>query len=377
MIKHILLSILAIFFTSIGISQDLSTSNLSDEKSKNIAIQKYDSLFSALYREKGFNGNVLIAQNGEVIYKNVFGYSDLKTKEPLNFESTFQIASVTKQFTAMAIMMLYEQGKLAFTDSVHKFFPNFPYKGITIHQLLSHRSGLPEYMRFARKYWKNKNQLMKNSDVINMLIAHKPKLLFTPDKKFNYGNTGYVVLACIIEKASKISYHKYLKERIFNRLKMTNTFVYLSKTTEDVDITTKGHNKNESEAEEDYLSGVVGDKGIYSTVEDMLKWDQALYTEQLVKQATLQKAFMPISYDEKRNNNYGYGWRINTTEDGKKIVYHAGWWRGYNSLFVRKLNDRTSLIILCNRVNDSFDEIDSLINLINSPKIFLEESYSN
>jgi CubicO group peptidase (beta-lactamase class C family) len=332
------------------------------------AAMKLDSLFQIYASKRGFNGNVLISQNGEVIYKHSFGYSDLKTKMPLNLESTFQIASITKQFTAMAVMMLHEEGKLNVTDTLQRFFPNFPYKNITIRELLAHRSGLPEYMGFAGRYWKDRKRFMKNQDVMDMLMHDHPARIFLPDKKYRYSNTGYVILACIAEKVSGVPFEKFLEERIFHRLGMNHTFIGSFANTVAAEYKTKGYNKNRRIAAEDYLSGVVGDKGIYSTVEDMYRWDQALYSDQLVHQKTLEEAFAPVSYDRRHATSYGYGWRIDMLEDGSKIVYHAGWWRGYNSLFVRRLRDKTAIIVLSNRINWSFRNIDRLMDILDSSK---------
>jgi CubicO group peptidase (beta-lactamase class C family) len=338
-----------------------------DHASDNIVL-KIDSLFQVLSTKKGFNGNVLIAQGGKVLYENAFGYADLEEETPLNIESTFQLASITKQFTAMAIMMLHDEGKLNFTDTLQRFFPRFPYQNITIRQLLTHRSGLPEYMNFAKRYWKNKRRLMSNDDVMDMLITHQPGLVFVPDRKYKYNNTGYVILACIVEQISGLQFHAFLEKRIFKPLGMKKTFIYNTRHVLEVEYQTLGYKKNRRRAEQDYLSGVVGDKGIYSTVGDMFKWDQVLYTEQLIKQITLQEAFTPFSYDWRNDNSYGYGWRIVTAEDSSKIVYHAGLWRGYSSIFVRRLRDKTTIIVLCNKVNWSFENIDRFMGILDSAK---------
>jgi CubicO group peptidase (beta-lactamase class C family) len=350
--------------TSSKIPNSIATNDLT---SSDIAF-KIDSLFQVLSTRRGFNGNVLIAQDGKVLYENAFGFADLKQKTPLNIESVFQIASITKQFTAMAIMMLFEEGKLNFTDTLQRFFPEFPYRNITIRQLLTHRSGLPEYMSFARRYWKSPKHLMNNNDVMDMLITHHPGLVFLPDRKYKYNNTGYVILACIVEQVSGLQFHTFLEKRIFIPLGMSKTFIYNTKNMSDVKYQTLGYMKNKRRAEEDYLSGVIGDKGIYSTIDDMFKWDQALYTEQLVRQTTLQEAYTPFSYNRKRDNSYGYGWRITTADDSSKIVYHAGLWRGYSSMFVRRLHDKTTIIVLCNKVNWSFENIDRFMGILDSAK---------
>lgn len=327
---------------------------------------KFDSLFSQLAKKKGFNGTVLVGIHGNAVYKNAFGYSDLKTKELLNVRSVFQIASVSKQFTAVAIMMLKERGMIDYGDTVQKYIPGFPYKHITIRQLLSHRSGLPNYMYFAGKYWKNKKVALTNADVIEIMKKHKPYPEFLPDRRYKYSNTGYVVLAHIVERISGLAFDEFMEQNVFVPLGMTSTFVYNPTNRKTLEYETTGYTKSRRKSYVDFLDGVTGDKGIYSTVEDLFLWDQALYTERLVKQATLEEAYTPSSYDFKRDNNYGFGWRIDTLDDGSKVVYHGGWWRGYNSLFLRRLDDHTTIIILCNKVNWSWGEKEDLIALIDS-----------
>ena len=327
---------------------------------------KFDSLFRSISKKKGFNGNVLVGLYGNVIYKNAFGYSNLRTKELLNVKSVFQIASVSKQFTAVAIMMLHEQGKLEYSDTIQKFIPEFPYKNITIKQLLAHRSGLPNYMYFSPKYWKKKKEYMSNEDVLSQMITHRPRPEFTPDRRYKYSNTGYAMLALLVERISGQPFHQFMELNVFQPIGMTSTFVYDPANSKTTEYETNGYNKNRRKSYVDFLDGVTGDKGIYSTVEDMFLWDQALYTEKIVKQSTLDEAFTPVSYDYKRDNNYGFGFRLDTLADGSRIVYHGGWWRGYNSLFVRRLNDHTTIIILCNKVNWSFGDIQDLMSIVDN-----------
>lgn len=336
---------------------------------------RMDSLFQILHSKQSFNGNILLAQNGAIIYANCFGYSDINERHPLNIESVFEIGSITKQFTATAIMILYENGKLNFDDPVYYFFPKFPYKNITIHHLLTHRSGLPDYLRFAKRYWKNKSKLMTNNDLMNIMIVHRPALVFPPDKEYYYSNTGYVILACIVEKISGIKYADFLKKNIFDPLEMSNTFVLNKQRFKNTKHPTFGHNSNKRKVKEDFLCGTFGDKGIYSTVEDMLKWDQALYSELILKQETLQKAFTPFSYDKKNERNYGYGWRIIPLGD-EQIVYHAGRWRGYCSLFIRRPATKSTLIILSNINDTSYEDIELLISTIDSSIQFPKNQFT-
>lgn len=364
------LAVIFFIVTSIVCAEDPSRSvppnDNSIEPRSVVIATRFDSLFRSISQKKGFNGNVLVGLYGNIIYKNAFGYSNLKTKEPLNVKSVFQIASVTKQFTAVAIMMLHEQGKLEYTDTIQKFIPDFPYKNITIKQLLAHRSGLPNYMYFSPKYWKKKKDYLSNEDVLAQMIKYKPRPEFSPDRRYKYSNTGYAMLALIVERISGLPFHEFMERNVFQPIGMTSTFVYNPDNSKTTEYETKGYNKNRRKSYVDFLDGVTGDKGIFSTVEDMFAWDQALYTEKIVKQSTLDEAFTPVSYDYKRDNNYGFGFRLDTLSDGSRIVYHGGWWRGYNSLFVRRLNDHTTIIILCNKVNWSFGEIQDLMSIVDN-----------
>ncbi len=363
----------ATFFLSLFFAEDLPrpvTGGIGNVELRTVAVAtRFDSLFRTLSAKRGFNGNVLVGLSGNIVYKNAFGFSDLRTKEPLNVKSVFQIASVSKQFTAIAVMMLHEQGKLEYSDTIQKFIPDFPYKNITIRQLLAHRSGLPNYMYFASKYWKKKKEYLTNEQLLEILKTNKPKPEFLPDRRYKYSNTGYAMLALLVERISKKPFDIFMEDHIFRPLGMTSTFVYNPENKKTIEYETNGYNRNRRKSYEDFLDGVYGDKGIHSTVEDMFLWDQALYTEQLVKQTTLGEAFTPISYDYKRDNNYGYGFRIDTLADGSKIIYHGGWWRGYNSLFVRRLSDRATIIILCNKVNWSFGDFKNLMELVDSPEM--------
>ena len=184
--------------------------------------------------------------------------------------------------------------------------------------------------------------------------------------RYKYSNTGYAVLAAIVERVSGKPFHQFMEEHIFSPLGMNSTFVYNSRNKKTIEYETNGYTKKKRKTYHDYLDGVVGDKGIYSTVDDLFLWDQELYSGTLIKQSTLDEAFTPMSYDYRRNNMYGFGWRIDTTNDGSKVVYHGGWWRGYNSLFLRRLDDHTTIIILCNWVNWSWGENEDLMNIIDS-----------
>jgi len=307
-----------------------------------------DSLFRVLQKRKGFNGTVLITQYNKVIYKGAFGYADFSKKDTLTTQNSFQLASVSKQFTAMAIMMLQEAGKLKYDDEVQRFFPDFPYECITIRHLLTHRSGLPNYTYFTEKYWPDRKSFISNEEVIRLMTVHQPQVYYRPDLRFNYSNTGYVLLAAIVTKASGLPFNKFIEKKIFRPLGMQHSWVLTNKRT----LIPAGHTARRQKREIDFLDGVQGDKGIYSTVEDLYKWDQALYTEKLVKRATLEEAFTGAAKETKKEG-YGFGWRLRKLADTEPVEYHGGLWHGFNNYFMRNRKDHSAIIVLSNVPNGS------------------------
>ena len=222
--------------------------------------ERFDSLFHVLSKRRGFNGNVLVSTDSNIVYENSFGYSDYRNRKRLSIGSAFEIASVSKQFTAMAVMMLHDEGKIDFDDTVTKFFPAFPYKKITIRHLLGHRSGLPDYMAFALKY--RKEDVLTNAGLMQMMEEYTPESLFEPDTDYRYSNTGYAVLASVIEKVSGEPYDKFMNGRIFAPLGMNSTFVYNFKGNNPTSNLTKGYNRRGRPVGGDgYLNGVVGGQG--------------------------------------------------------------------------------------------------------------------
>lgn len=328
---------------------------------------RIDTLFRNKVKYSGFNGCVLVAQHGQIIYKKAFGYSDLKAKDSLKFNSAFQIASASKTLTSAAILLLKDRGKINLTDQVNKFFPGFPYEGITIQMLLTHRSGLANYIYFCEPYCEKPNLYNKscfdNKAVLEIIETHKPELYSKPGKKFEYCNTNYALLALIVEKVSGVNFPDFMDINIFKPLGMKNTWVNTVHNKEKRNKTS-GYNSSGNPENDTYADDVLGDKGVYSTVEDMYKWDQALYSEKLLKKTTIEEAFQGYSNEHKGKRNYGYGWRM--IDDGKtpKIIYHNGWWHGYNSLFLRRPSDHTTIIVLSNKYNRSAYQVQGVLAIL-------------
>jgi len=311
-----------------------------------------DSIFNFLHKKRGFNGTVLVTKYDEVIFKGAFGYADLSGKSPLSTETAFQLASVSKQFTAMAIMMLKEQGLINYEDHVQQYIPDFPYQGITIRQLLTHRSGLSNYTYFSDELWPDRQVPITNDEVISLMALHQPAIYYQPDVRFDYSNTGYFLLASIVEKASHLPFAYFLQKNIFEPLEMKNSFCYSDPLLSEKIAT--GHTGNRRKRLPDYLDTVLGDKGMYSSVEDLYKWDQALYTEKLVSKETLEEAFTGSGARIGKNaEDYGFGWRIKRLDNGDEVIYHGGLWHGYNTYLLRNPKDHSAIIVLSNVSNGS------------------------
>lgn len=299
----------------------------------------------------GFNGSMIVAKKGVIIFEQYHGLENYRNKKSaINDSSSFQLASVSKTFTAMGILSLMEKGKLSLQDSVQKYYPQFPYKGITLQMLLSHRSGLPNYLYFCDSIWPDKDKFLSNDDVIQLMVTHRPRIQHTPGTHFQYCNTNYMLLGAIIEKVSGQKYAEFMQQTFFNPLGMTNTFVY-DPTSAVRPHQTASHKYNGQLEPDTYFDGVVGDKGIYSTARDMLKWDQALYGGQLFTPETIKAAYTPYSHEKPGIRNYGLGWRLMVYPDSSEIVYHNGWWHGNNTVFNRIIKDTSTIIILGNKYN--------------------------
>lgn len=324
-------------------------------------VQKIDSLLNSLYVAKKINGNFLIAEKGNVIYKKSFGLANEETQEQLNENSIFELASVSKQFTAMAIAILQEKGKLSIEDKMSKFIPELAfYDNITIKNLVHHTSGLPDYMDLMETRF-DKSKIATNKDIIALFAKEQPKLLFDTNTKWEYSNTGYALLASIIEKASGMSYGDYLQKAIFTPLKMTNTFVYTrryapKKVTNYAYGYVYSDDLKKQVLPDDlaetkmvvWLDGIVGDGTVNSTVNDLLLWDRALYTNTLLSKNGMEQVFTAGTLADGSATKYGFGWMLENHPDFGKTTSHSGGWPGYKTFMERHVDNDKTIIILFN-----------------------------
>ncbi len=340
----------SIINTFIKLQKATVTDKLTTYK-KTIAYQ-LDTLFAAMNNKGGFNGSIIVAKSGTVLYKKSFGFCNKENNCMLNDSSMFQLASVSKVITATAVLMLHEREQLDINKEFKFYFNDFPYDGITIKQLLNHRSGLPNYIYFLNTEISQANYKMNNTEMYNYIVNKNPKPYLKPDTRFNYCNTNYALLALLVEKISGKTFNAFLKEELFTPLGMKNTA-----TIKDIDINafniTKPYNLKWESVGLNASDYVLGDKSIYSTPYDLFLFSEALYQNKLIKPETQQLAYTAYS-SEKKLSNYGLGWRIKNSEDSlNKEVFHNGWWHGYRSAFHRRLKDTLTIVILSNQLNKS------------------------
>ena len=331
-----------------------------------------DSLFKRKAKIQGFNGAVLIAQKGVILYTNVFGYADLKTKDSLNINSAFQLASISKTFTGAAILLLAQDKKLKLKDSIQKFIPSFPYQGITIEDLLSHRSGLPNYLYCFENKRRQNGPAPTNDTILKWFCEADslPKPYNQPNRSFSYNNSNYIILASIIEKISGISYERFVRTRIFEPLGMKHSFIDTIAPNSLLCNRTTGHQGNKCRARE-FFDGVYGDKGIYASVGDLERWYFALHSGCLLKKHWLKEAFTPRSFEHKSRHNYGLGFRLMTDpKEMNKVhyVYHGGWWAGFSTMLWMDMDADIVIIVLGNRKNASVYDIKSVMSILEENK---------
>ncbi len=310
--------------------------------------QRLDSLFTRFNKRLDFHGSVIIAQKGKVIFKNHYGYADFKQKSKIDDQSAFQLASVSKQFTAASILILFEENKLDLDDKVIRFFPDFPYQEVTIRQLMNHTSGLPKYFWLAEHKW-NEDHAPSNKEMMDMLSKHDVQRFFSPGANFDYSNTGYFVLASIVEKITDKKFGDFVDERIFKPLYMKNTFVYRHEMDSVKEGQLDGYRiyrkRWHAKIGGTVNDAIVGDKNVYSTTEDMFKWIEGLNSGKIISEKTLDEMYTRGETKYKRKVPYGFGFRIKEDETNK-VIYHNGKWNGFSTSLMQYPDDDLVVITL-------------------------------
>lgn len=335
-------------------------------------LEKIDSVVSSWYSNNEFNGNILIAEKGNIIFNKSYGKANEETGEMLNENSQFELASVSKQFTATAIMILKERNQLSLDDPLTKYFPELVnYNKVTIKYLLNHTGGMPDYNEILEKTL-DKTKILNNKDAINCLINTKP--IFKANSRFEYSNTGYVVLGQIVEKISGISLNDFLQKNIFEKLGMDRTKIitrrykpepltnYAYGYVKDLEINKFVLPDNfEKTKGVIYFDGIYGDGSLNSTILDLYKWDRALYTEEILSKKSIEEMFTPGILNNKKQTEYGYGFCINNSKIYKNKVHHTGGWPGYKTLITRCIDDDVLIVVLTNNEEANINFTDKII----------------
>jgi CubicO group peptidase (beta-lactamase class C family) len=328
-----------------------------------------------LAREPDFSGVVLIADHGAPVYFKAHGSRNRDTRTPLETGDIFELASLSKQFTAMAVMMLQEQGKLSYDDPLEKFLTGLPYAGITVRNLLNHTSGLPDYQEVMDQHW-DKSNVAGNAEILEYLKKYHPSARFKPGAKYEYSNTGYILLGSIVEKASGEDFSALLNRRVFVPLGMTTTALRTPDQRAALQTFAIGYERQapagplvraDSLRSSDYtlwLGHRIGPGRISSTAGDLLKWDRALYGDRLVSQRTLAQAFTPAKLNDGTLSNYGFGWEIDGQSVLGTIVRHTGDNPGYHNYIGRAIDVDKTVIILCNTPPKDYDAIIKGVNML-------------
>ncbi len=307
-----------------------------------------DRFFKKNWRREDENISFLVAKEGHILYEKYQGYADKKKGTKITATTPLHLASVSKVLTATAILKLINSGKIDLDQKVNTILDGFPYPKITIKTLLNHRSGLRNYAYYAddRKIWDHHKPL-RNQDILDLFIKNKTPLDYPTDKKFTYCNTNYAMLALVIEKITGMSYGKAMKKMIFDPLGMTHTFVF--DYDKDRGKVVPSYKANNVEIGIDFLDAVYGDKNIYSTPRDMVRFDYARYNPAFLDPKLMKKVYVGYSYEHKGEKNYGLGMRMIDWATGQHFYFHNGWWHGNTSSYVNLKNEKVMIMALSNR----------------------------
>ena len=362
-IKLVLLALIVLSF----ISYKQKDKSLTNSKSN-----QYSKLISEMKSKGITTGNILVYENGEIVFQSSDGLRSIDPIDSLSLDSQFRLASVSKQFTGVAIMKLKEAGSLDYNQRVNTILTDFPYDNITIKHLLHHTSGIADYIKIVNKNFipqeSARRYILGNNEILEIFYDTNPKLNFQPGEKFEYSNTGYLVLASIVEKVSNQHFRDFLEDNIFEPIGMSNTTLYNYQEGDDSNMPNRvfGYKKRKKEYMlNDYhlVNDVRGDGGIYSTLNDLYKWNMALINYELLPKEYLVEAWSSGTLNNGKKTNYGFGW-ILEDKSKPKAVSHAGGWVGFVTYLYNEIETKSGYIILTNNSTDNTFDIKNAIDSI-------------
>ncbi|WP_413998782.1 serine hydrolase domain-containing protein [Flavobacterium sp. W1B] len=307
-----------------------------------------ESFYNKTWPNNSLNGSILVAKNGQIIYEKYEGYANFRTKKLITATTPLHLASVSKVITASAILKLINAKRIDLDQKVNTILKEFPYPDVTIKMLLNHRSGMRNYAYFADKkeIW-DRHNILTNQDILTLMATKDIGLESKTDTRFNYCNTNYAMLALIIEKVTKLSYKKAMEEMIFKPLGMKDSFVF--DYEKDKDSIVPSYKGNKVEIGKDFLDAIYGDKNIYSTPRDLLKFDEARNAPDFLNPKLLEQVYTGYSNEHKGIKNYGLGIRMINWETGQNFYFHNGWWHGNTSSYITLRKENVTIIALSNK----------------------------
>ena len=329
----------------------------------NLKRQEIESFYYKNWPNNSLNGSFLVAQHGQIIFEKYEGYSNFRDKTFITKSTPLHLASVSKVLTATAVLKLVNAKRIELDQKVNTILKEFPYPDITVQTLLNHRSGLRNYAYFTdrdKTVW-DRHNILSNQDILTILATKDIRLEFKPDTRFSYCNTNYAMLALIIEKTTKLSYEKAMEQMIFKPLGMKNTYVFNYERDKDSAVTS--YKGNKVEIGKDYLDAIYGDKNIYSTPRDVLKFDRARNNPNFLTPKLNALVYKPYSNERKGTKNYGLGIRMVNFENGENFYFHNGWWHGNTSAYITLQKEGVTIIALSNKFSRKTYDVRKIASL--------------
>ncbi len=338
--------------------------------------REIENFFTNNFANDFENMSFLVAKNGQILYEKYDGYADKENNILNSPETPLHIASVTKVLTAAAILKLIDAKKISLNQKITTLFKEFPYPDVTIRTLLNHRSGLKKYNYFCddKAIW-GRDKTLTNTAILTILIKKNIPLDYKTDTHFTYNNTNYVLLALIIEKVTGMKYKKAMQQIIFDPLEMKNTFVFDENSAKSKG--TPSYKWNYQKYPFDFLDAVYGDKNIYSTPRDLLKFDLARNAPNFLSKELIKEVYKGYSYESKGIKNYGLGIRMREWETGQTLYYHNGWWHGNTASYINLKKENAVIIALSNKFTRKTFQMKRLSALFGDYPFTLKDTVAN
>jgi CubicO group peptidase (beta-lactamase class C family) len=324
------------------------------------------------WSRKAPNGGFLVAQNGQIIFEKYDGYANYKSKSPMTSTTALHIASVSKVMTATVVLKLVTAKKLQLEQKVNTILKEFPYPNVTIKTLLSHRTGMRNYAYFTENkgVW-DRHKILTNQDILTIMATKSISLEFKTDTRFGYCNTNYAILALVIEKITGMTYQDAMEKIIFKPLGMKDSYVYDYK--KDKKTATPSYRANFSLINMNYLDAIYGDKNVYSTARDLLKFDNGRNSPNFLDPKLLKLAYIGYSNERRGIKNYGLGIRMINWSSGKNFYFHNGWWHGNTAAYITLPEEKVTIIALSNRFDRRTYKVKNLAALFGDYPFHLDD----